>query len=504
MRKYHKWVGLVLSIFIILFSVSGIIMNHRQLFSGCEVGRWWLPSDYHLKNWNGGILKGTALSADSTAVYAYGCAGVWETDSAFSHFEALNAGMVSGVDNRKISSIITTASGVTYCAGLYDVYRLSEQDRRWEQVALGNNERIADIAVHGDTVAVLTRSEIYYIIGEEATGPHMLQAPEGYEPKVTLLKTVWNLHSGALFGLPGRIVVDILGVVLIVLCVTGIFFFFLPYSIRRNSRKMKEAKEAALDTTRYKEKSRRLGKLLQWNVRWHYKLGASLIVLTVLLSVTGMSLRPPLMVPLVMKSTRPVPFSTFDTDNAFSDKMRAIRWDEQQGSWIISTTDGFYKFREPDSIPVLLRVSPAVSPMGVTVFERNPDHQDEWLVGSFSGLFRWNITDSTVLDYFTGEPYVKPTGIPFGSHAVSGFTLHTSTPTVIDYSTGAGTALPAMPDEMAGQPMSLWNFALELHVGRCYTPFLGPVSVLFVFLAGLLLTITLISGYVVYRRGHRK
>jgi hypothetical protein len=62
--------------------------------------------------------------------------------------------------------------------------------------------------------------------------------------------------------------------------------------------------------------------------------------------------------------------------------------------------------------------------------------------------------------------------------------------------------MPSMPDRLKNQPMSLWNFALELHVGRCYDPFLGSVfSVLFVFVSGLLLSLILISGYIIYRRG---
>ena len=70
---------------------------------------------------------------------------------------------------------------------------------------------------------------------------------------------------------------------------------------------------------------------------------------------------------------------------------------------------------------------------------------------------------------------------------------------VFDYAKGA-PELPESSDEFCSQPMSLWNTALELHVGRCYTPFLGPLSELFVFLAGLLLTLVLVSGLILSRR----
>ena len=51
------------------------------------------------------------------------------------------------------------------------------------------------------------------------------------------------------------------------------------------------------------------------------------------------------------------------------------------------------------------------------------------------------------------------------------------------------------PEVLSAIPMSLWNVALELHVGRCYSPLLGPLSDLFVFLSGLLITLVLLWLY---------
>ena len=60
-KKYHRWFGLVLSVFMLVFCVSGIILNHREVFSGCEVSRKWLPASYHVKNFNNGVVKGTVV-----------------------------------------------------------------------------------------------------------------------------------------------------------------------------------------------------------------------------------------------------------------------------------------------------------------------------------------------------------------------------------------------------------------------------------------------------------
>ena len=139
--------------------------------------------------------------------------------------------------------------------------------------------------------------------------------------------------------------------------------------------------------------------------------------------------------------------------------------------------------------------------MGVNVFEKNAD--GHWLVGSFSGLYRWDRADAKVLDAFTGEPYTRPAGRPVGSRLVSGYSAHVAGGTVFDYATGA-EGLPPMPDVLREQKMSLWNFALELHVGRCYTPLLGPFSELFVFVAGLMAVLVLVSGLILNRRMARR
>jgi len=499
-RAWHKWVGLFFSIFIILFCISGIILNHRQLFAGCEVSRWWLPQAYHIENWNQQIVKGTLPNNDEVLVW--GQAGVWRTDSTFSRWEDFNQGIDEGIDNRKITDVVKTGDGRLFCSGLYNAYIYNNEEKHWQAVVLpGNDERISDVALRGgDTVVVLTRSTLY-----EAVAPvyqfqeRKLMTPEGYENKTTLFKTFWMLHSGDLFGLVGRLVVDAMAVVLIVLCLTGIVFFVLRITLRHTDNP---------------QDKRKCAHGMKFQLKWHNRLGAGLIVLTLLLSITGMCLRPPLMVPLVMTHHRPVPGSTMASDNVFHDKLRAIRWDSRLEQWLLSTSEGFYRLPADleNALPkaVAPGKAPQVSPMGMNVFR---PEGDTWLVGSFSGLFEWDPATGEVTDWFTGQPYTKPSGYPIGGHAVTGYSsdlsLTDGLPVVFEYGAPptVGGSQPfevPMPEVLKSQPMSLWNFALELHVGRCYEPFLGSVvSVLFVFLSGLLLTLILISGYIVYRKSKK-
>ena len=540
-KKYHRWLGLVLSVFMLVFCVSGIILNHREVFSGCEVSRKWLPASYYIKNFNNGVVKGTVMkksaahslsSENCDSVLAYGCAGVFLTDSRLSTWQDFNAGLPESIDERNVRHVVKAKDGSLWCAALRDVYRYDENSHRWKKVELpGNEERIMDVALAKDsmTVVALTRSRVFTIvpfvqygeivkIGKSSSETYRVEskiipAPKKYEPKTTLFKLVWHLHSGEFFGLPGKLVVDAIALVLIVLSITGILLFILPYGIRR-------AKKLAA-----KARMKRLGKQFAWNMKWHNKIGYVTIVLTLWIAITGMCLRPPLLVPLVLSK---LPQAVGEDGNVWQDKLRAIRWDAVQGDWLVSTSEGFLRVDEDFSqAPKMLPDDecPKSSPMGVTVFES--DGKGGWIVGSFRGIYRWNPVNHSlnqILDYFTGKPSEETSMIPISDNLVCGYSedFLGGKPLVFDFAKGVedakGQAVALCNDEPKKSrneesmsdlicetaPMSLWNVALELHVGRCYSPFLGPLSDLFVFLSGLLITLVLLSGYIISHRRRKK
>lgn len=175
-KKYHRWLGLVLSVFMLVFCVSGIILNHREVFSGCEVSRKWLPASYYIKNFNNGVVKGTVVkksaahslsSENCDSVLVYGCAGVFLTDSRLSTWQDFNAGLPESIDERNVRHVVKAKDGSLWCAALRDVYRYDENSHRWKKVELpGNEERIMDVALAKDsmTVVALTRSRVFTIV----------------------------------------------------------------------------------------------------------------------------------------------------------------------------------------------------------------------------------------------------------------------------------------------------------------------------------------------------
>ena len=68
-RKYHKWVGIIITFFLIMFCLSGIILNHRQTFADINVSRALLPSHCSFEQWNNGLLRGTLCYNDAILNY---------------------------------------------------------------------------------------------------------------------------------------------------------------------------------------------------------------------------------------------------------------------------------------------------------------------------------------------------------------------------------------------------------------------------------------------------
>ena len=103
-RKHHKWLGLGMAFFLVMFCVSGILLNHRHLIKEINVSRKFLPSRYEFRNWNGGLLRGT-LNIGNTSpphssrtpdschnILLYGNGGIWLTNSKTSFFKDFNNG----------------------------------------------------------------------------------------------------------------------------------------------------------------------------------------------------------------------------------------------------------------------------------------------------------------------------------------------------------------------------------------------------------------------------
>lgn len=485
--KYHKYLGLPLALLLVLMSLSGIILNHRNAVADWDISRTILPQAYQFKNWNNGLLRGTLHPRYSpnkqTPILLYGRGGIWHTDSQAQTCLDYNQGLPKGAEHRDIRAVGENTQGRLFAINQMHLYTRTPHTH-WKRIELPKDadQRLSDLTLRADTLVIVGRSHLYlstppYKHLQEITLP---PAPQ-YDSRPTLLRYLWLLHSGEIFGTPGKLFVDALAVVLLYLCLSGLLLWLLR-------------KKTAMRTLR------------NMHLRLHDQLGLYLLFPLLLLTITGMMLRPPLLLLVVKNKLKPLPLTSLKSDNPWQDQLRMLRWDETQKDWILVTSDKFFKLHEISSkntqrkttnqvstqTPLLLSNTPPLNVMGCNVLY--PLKGGLWAVGSFSGMFLWNRTEGTWVDYFTLRPTAPATGMPaIGGTAVSGFSTHLGKhPIVVDYNKG-NKDVP-QPAAFQKLPMSLWNLMLEIHTGRIFT-ILGKSTMIYVFLLGMLTLWLLHSGW---------
>lgn len=490
-KKHHKWIGLGFAFFMLMFCLSGIVLNHRTFFADCNVSRGWLPSDYHFKQWNGGLLKGSLewpSARSGKKVLIYGNSGVWLTSDGGLHFHDFNAGLPSGADFRNIKSLAFAPDSSLWAASQFGLYRYNLPARTWVEAGLElkGEDKISDMLFKGDTLLVVGRSYIYVSTDYHHFEVLQLQAPVGYDGKVSLFRTVWSVHNGEIFGEMGKWLMDGVAIILILLSFTGILYWLLPQYIRRNHQSGKSVKVCARG--------------LKLTLKWHDNIGSYIFFVLLFVSFTGWCLRPPVLVGLVSAKVPAIPGTVMDSENPWRDQLRMLRYDETVNDWLLSTSEGLFSLSSLEAAPVSIEKTPPVSVMGLNVWQK--DEEGNWLMGSFCGMFKWNRAEDRTVDYFTGELTTAVAGPPFGKFAVAGYTADfTKNPLVVEYN--QGTADLKMPAGFTCLPMSLWHLALEVHTGRIYTLF-GPGTLVFIFFAGLAAMWCLYSGYVIRRRKFKR
>lgn len=493
LKKWHKWFGIFLAVFIILFSVSGVILNHREFFSSVDINRNFIPGIYRYNNWNLAAVRGNInLTRDTSLVY--GNIGIWKVTNDFTKWEDFNRGFPEGIDNRKIGRVIQTPDGRIFAGTFFGLYQWS--DDRWEKVPLPvKEERITDLFLQEGSLNVLTRS---HLLRAELSKPAFsmeiirLPKPEDYDNRAGLFKTIWVIHSGEILGISGKLFSDVLAAVFIFLSATGIILWLFPGLIRRLKRR--------------KHKVKKYVSTLRWSLKWHNKLGYYLTILLVLITFTGMFLRPPLLIPIANARIGKIPHTMLDNANPWHDKLRAGIWDENNQRLILSTSEGFY-YSDDELQSKLKRFhrEPPVSVMGINVLENTGN--GGLLVGSFNGLYAWFPDEGFIQNVINGKPFSKlqTGGKPFSANAIAGMIRNGYGQSfLMDYDKGArpfmqNKPMGKMPEQvLKNAPISLWNLALEVHTGRIYSALIGDFYILIIPLAGLSILFLLISGWWMY------
>jgi len=491
MRKWkwiHRWFSLVLGVFLLLWAFSGIILNHRELFSSIQISRSLLPAEYHFNNWNNASVR-SALELENGKMFIYGAIGIWQTDTTFEEFFPYMNGLPEGVDQARTMKLVKATDGKIFAATQSGLYALDATSDRWTNIVLNiKDKRVVDLAIRKDTLFAMTRSEIFvYNIGETIDLIKTIQLSDASndDGKIGLFRTLWVIHSGEIFGLPGKLIVDFMAFVLIFLIITGYIYFFFPRWIKNRRKQNLESKNHV--------------KAIRFSVKWHNKVGVWTVFFLLITVFTGIFLRPPLLIAIASQRISKIPFTVLNHTNSWHDQLRALVWDESSKGWIIGTADGLFLVDASFStVPVQIENTPPLSVMGINVLQAISE--DDFLVGSFNGLFLWNPEKEVIIDYITGEIPVQKSsaGSPLGHYLIAGMINQGGKEYVFEYNKGLLHHEIPMPEVLQQTPMPLWNLALEVHTTRIFQSLIGVYYILIIPLFGLLTLLILLSGLVIW------
>jgi hypothetical protein len=499
-KKTHRWPGLIIAFILLYYGITGILMNHREFISSLDVKRNSLPAGFQYINWNNAALKGNLILSDDS-ILVYGNIGIWLTDSSFREYSSFNKGFPKGADNRKIFDVHHAEDGSLYAATLFGLFAYDYDKGSWEKFDLNADiKKFVAIESVGDTIYALNRSYLYKGKSEGVKSHFQkieLPQPENYDDRKTLFETIWQIHSGEIFGIPGKLFVDLLGLLTIFLSITGIAYFFFPDWIKRRIRNKKKAKTII--------------RINRWSLKWHNHMGAWTFPLLIIMFFAGIFLRPPLLIAIANARVKPIKHTHLDQANPWYDKLRDILYDKEREIFLFSTSEGVFFTNEQMMVMIPFEGQPPVSVMGINTFEAFAD--GSYLIGSFSGLFLWDPTHPEIYNYAQGKIHKRSSGLerPVGDFAVTGTIRdYSGNLYMIDYARGViplyhSNQFPDMPENVLKESkMSVWSLSLEIHTGRFFHFLIGDFYILIVPLAGLMGIIVVLSGYLLWRKRYRK
>jgi hypothetical protein len=491
----HKYVGLVIVLFLAWMSVSGVLMNHPNLISRFSVPRWLVPPQYHIQNWNRNPLTDLVfLSRDSNVAFAAGKQGVWKSVDGGKRFVRFSDGLPSSAYYRKTRDLFLYERGTGYLFAAMDggLYVCDLRGELWRAVELGSgDEPVKKIIAVGDRLVVATASGLY---ASSPTPSDISFSPvsirrEEPERRVSLIELFFSLHSGSAWLLAGRLLFDVVGAILFFLCVSAFYTWYFPWQRRRS-------KKSRLLTNPHSAKAFKL------MFKYHLKLGIWIAAVLLIIGGTGFFMRPPLLAVIVHGSVPASAYPGLLSANPWHDRIQNMLYDAVDGKIIVQASDGLWvadadlaqPFRPLDlDVPIFV--------MGATVFE--PRGTGGHLIGSFAGLFHWSRSTGRSIDLLTQEEVTGVASLQPAEHMITGYfqTPHgeqfvsTFEQGVVPVGGVEANGRFEVPDELTGEyRMPLWNYLFEIHNGRFFKDIIGGLYILIIPLGSLLFVLISLSG----------
>lgn len=492
----HKWIGLVLILFLIWMSASGILLNHPEWISDISVPARLLPPQYTPENWNRSALIDLVFSPQNPQVlYAAGKQGVWRSGDGGKTFRNFEQNFESSWYYKKTKDLYVSDGETPFLLAGTDggLFVCNPETGAWRSVPLGEKRQaVRKIVTVGERLLVFSESAVFEA---EQTFPdfrfrkiHWMK--DEPQKRVSLVDLFFHLHDGRVWGLPGRLLFDLGGLVIIFLSISAFYIWYFPKYKRFR-------KKRGADITGYRK-----AKGYRFFLRYHLRLGIILAFILLIIAVTGFFMRPPLLA-LIAEDSIPAKFYPgILPENPWHKKVHNALYDPVEGRIIVNCSDGNWSgpadfsepFRRMDlNVPVFV--------MGATVFEAFGS--GGYLVGSFNGMFHLERSTGKAYDLIRSAYKNSWSNVRPDEFMVTGFFKSPGGEAFITTHEQGLLSLPGekqavpyeMPEELAlTYEMPLWNVLFELHNGRLFKDLIGGFYILLVPLGALLFILIILSG----------
>jgi len=507
-RCLHRYLGLLFLIYLILVGITGILLNHPATISDLSVPRWMVPSSYQIENWNRGSLRTVVFSQQNPCIgFVAGSEGVWKTTDGGVSFEAMDSGYPRSRALRRTNHIVlledeTSAHILAGTRG--GLFSANVEDRTWENIPLlPGDDHVRKILHIDKRLIVFTTSNVYeteLVSGRTASNFTLIDPNRihngagGFADGASLVRLMFNLHSGSIWGLQGRLLIDAAAVSLIFLSASAIYLWYFPRSLRR--------------ATRPPRKNGLGRKIFPWIIKFHLKIGVWATPFLILFAATALFMPPSPLVPIAArKVVLPQYWPGFIPANPWHGNIGNAVYSPVRNEILVELRGGTGRalWYAPADFSIPFRRHNQKLPigaMGSNVLEIKTD--GTLIAGSFSGLFQRQEEGGVLIDLSTGE-VADPRTLRrrSGGWQTSGYfetpggerfvATHDRGIIAIDNVHLNGRF--QMPEKMKqNYRMPLWNYLFEVHNGRILRDWISSHYYLISFLGALSLLLITFTG----------
>lgn len=493
LKWLHKYLALITLIYCLWMGLSGIALNHPQIIKQFSLKNRIMPANYQYLKWNRMSWRDATFShGHNNTLYVGGKEGVWRSVNQGKNFTSLKDGfpttayekdtfcLLSADSNEKEILFAGTRSGLFYWGNSH-----------WQRVThpvLGS-QPVLDLVLAENQILAFTDSAAF-TTDSNSFPPKFtkLALPRKHQAApMPLFRWLRKVHDDSIFGFKGRLFVDLIGLTLVFLSLSGLIIWYVRF-IKKRGRKTMFA-----------------GRIFAINYRWHLKLGIISALFIAITALSGAFAHPPLLLTIARVKTPTNFLPKIDSDNPWHEQIQRAAYLKSRKRLIIATKQGLFSgpidgsrefYRLPDTLPI--------HGMGALVFESLDDSR--MVIGSFSGLYLWDTADQIVMELkVKAKPGTPDWGRPI---MACGVLIENGEPIqAIDYESGLKAlklrpqTTPAMPDILRSQSrISLWHALFELHNGRIFEEYIGPLYWLITPAGGIVFCLILVSGSLLWLR----